>query len=412
MYITARQAAEKWHISLRTVQHLCKEGRVRGAVRWGRAWMIPEAAERPERGQTKSVNEGIAGDAVLRMPLQNPAIMMTCRYDQSNADIDCTDTSQSAAAILEGAWMAYSHGEIQRSVSMIKRLRSVPADFYGTISIGLLMAACAIWKGDTHLWFEGRSRIMNVACHTAEEKASQEFWLATTDGGLLDNSQFPEWFKKGCHDVLPSDSKPSVMFYYAKHLYIFAKNIAVGKAEFPEVTGLGAMRMLPRLLEPLIAEAKMRRLPFLETTLRCLCAAAYHDLNERKEAVIHLDTALTLALPNKMYGLLAEFRGNFEPFMDERISLMDANAAKHIRELQKEMLEGFSVLNRVLRNIQIVTTLSPRELEIARLAAMGLSNMEIADRLQISLSSVKTMITRIMNKTDTKKRTEFSSYLF
>jgi len=41
-YITAKEAAEKWGISQRRVQHLCEQGRVAGAVRLGWAWAIPK----------------------------------------------------------------------------------------------------------------------------------------------------------------------------------------------------------------------------------------------------------------------------------------------------------------------------------------------------------------------------------
>ena len=32
--ITVKQAAEKWGVTPRRVQWLCKEGRIKGAVRW------------------------------------------------------------------------------------------------------------------------------------------------------------------------------------------------------------------------------------------------------------------------------------------------------------------------------------------------------------------------------------------
>ncbi|MCI8672520.1 MAG: helix-turn-helix domain-containing protein, partial [Lachnospiraceae bacterium] len=41
MYMTVKQAAEKWEISDRRVRILCAEGKVSGAIREGRRWMIP-----------------------------------------------------------------------------------------------------------------------------------------------------------------------------------------------------------------------------------------------------------------------------------------------------------------------------------------------------------------------------------
>ncbi len=46
-YIAAKQAAERWGISLRRVQKLCSEGRIPSVERVGRDWLIPRDAEKP-----------------------------------------------------------------------------------------------------------------------------------------------------------------------------------------------------------------------------------------------------------------------------------------------------------------------------------------------------------------------------
>lgn len=57
-YITANEAAEKWGISGRRVQLLCKQGRIKGARRLGWAWMIPADAEKPIDGRLKENKKG------------------------------------------------------------------------------------------------------------------------------------------------------------------------------------------------------------------------------------------------------------------------------------------------------------------------------------------------------------------
>ena len=47
MYITAKQAAEKWGISDRRVRILCSQGKIPGAYQQGRAWKIPYDATKP-----------------------------------------------------------------------------------------------------------------------------------------------------------------------------------------------------------------------------------------------------------------------------------------------------------------------------------------------------------------------------
>lgn len=54
MYISVKQAAEKWGISDRRVRILCSEGKILGVIREGRSWRIPAEAEKPEDGRYKS----------------------------------------------------------------------------------------------------------------------------------------------------------------------------------------------------------------------------------------------------------------------------------------------------------------------------------------------------------------------
>jgi DNA-binding CsgD family transcriptional regulator len=56
------------------------------------------------------------------------------------------------------------------------------------------------------------------------------------------------------------------------------------------------------------------------------------------------------------------------------------------------------------------TTLTPRELEIARLAAMGLSSAEIAQRLYLSTRTVDTHLGHVYVKLDIRGRTELKDH--
>lgn len=46
-YTTVKNIAEKWNIKPRTVQIMCAEGKIPGAVKFGRDWAIPVDVKRP-----------------------------------------------------------------------------------------------------------------------------------------------------------------------------------------------------------------------------------------------------------------------------------------------------------------------------------------------------------------------------
>lgn len=52
-YITVQEAAEKWGVTSRQVQILCKTNRIPGATRLSRIWIIPENAEKPTTEKRK-----------------------------------------------------------------------------------------------------------------------------------------------------------------------------------------------------------------------------------------------------------------------------------------------------------------------------------------------------------------------
>lgn len=53
-FITVQEAANKWGITPRQVQILCKSNRIEGALWMSRIWIIPEDAEKPTVDKRKA----------------------------------------------------------------------------------------------------------------------------------------------------------------------------------------------------------------------------------------------------------------------------------------------------------------------------------------------------------------------
>ena len=52
-YMTLKQASEKWDISPRMINYYCSEGRIPGAEKMGKVWLIPKAAKKPADARRK-----------------------------------------------------------------------------------------------------------------------------------------------------------------------------------------------------------------------------------------------------------------------------------------------------------------------------------------------------------------------
>lgn len=53
-YITVKEAAKKWELSVRRLQTMCNDGIIPGVVKFGHAWAIPSDAEKPFDHRIKS----------------------------------------------------------------------------------------------------------------------------------------------------------------------------------------------------------------------------------------------------------------------------------------------------------------------------------------------------------------------
>ena len=56
-FLTTKQAAAIWGISQRRVAILCEQGRIEGAVKAGKTWLLPPDAHKPVDGRLKNQNQ-------------------------------------------------------------------------------------------------------------------------------------------------------------------------------------------------------------------------------------------------------------------------------------------------------------------------------------------------------------------
>lgn len=55
-YSTTTEISKEWKISSRRIGVLCTEGRIEGAIKKGKMWLIPSDAKKPVDGRLKKSN--------------------------------------------------------------------------------------------------------------------------------------------------------------------------------------------------------------------------------------------------------------------------------------------------------------------------------------------------------------------
>lgn len=410
-YIPIAEAAERWGISQRQAQHLCTQGSVEGAVKFGRVWMIPKDAAKPTDGRTKVAKS--ESDANMPMPRKSPFLAMTDLYTVPGTADECALrlAGNPEAQALFAAEIAYSRGEIDKVIAYTPYFLASHSGFYAVNAGGMLLALAAIWKGDINLYRSAKVHICEAPAKDEADRDNMTIALACINTAVRDIANYPEWFRYGQFERLPPDSHPAAKVFYIKFFIIAAQEQAKGVIKLPDVTGMGLMRVIPYIAEPLISRVVAEKLVVPEIYLRLLVAIAYHQLGENPRAITHIDKAIALALPDRLLGILAEHRRNLDTLLDERLELADADAYRKYLELHGGMIEGWTRLHNSLLSGSISNSLTPRQREICRLAAFGMSDAEIARVTYLSLSTVKKEIHVAKNKTGMNKREELGAFI-
>ena len=52
--MSVKEAAKLWNITERRVSELCKKGKIKGAIKHGRIWLIPVDAQKPVDSRVKT----------------------------------------------------------------------------------------------------------------------------------------------------------------------------------------------------------------------------------------------------------------------------------------------------------------------------------------------------------------------
>ena len=284
-YMSSWEASHQWGVSEHRIHMFCQTGQIPGAIRKEGHWLLPIDSRYPTDRDC-------------------PLITMTDLYSvPGSADkvADTLDRLNHHGAALFRTQLAYFRGEIE-TVDFASRAlwEQDNKDFNTRIGCGMLLSLVAMCRGDRSLWMDAKSYMESTPCSSIAEKEQLAFWIAATNSAICDMGSFPTWFQYGSLEYLPPDSHPFAHTFYIKLLLMYCYKIVM------QQKNLKILIVAPALAEQLIPEVQRDGALMAELYLQLLCAVGWHDLGDEKLAIRHLDCAIELALPDRLYFPLAE----------------------------------------------------------------------------------------------------------
>ncbi len=139
-----------------------------------------------------------------------------------------------------------------------------------------------------------------------------------------------------------------------------------------------------------------------------LLALVFSDQGKVDEALVHLEQALSIGEPEGIIRIFVDEGPRMADLLQEALEC--GLAPEYVRRLLAAFPAGVSSQTAVTQTpvdqSDLVEPLSEREIEILQKIAEGLTNPEIADRLYLSLNTVKVHTRNIYSKLDVHNRTQ------
>lgn len=253
-----------------------------------------------------------------------------------------------------------------------------------------LLARIALLRGDLSAMRTARQALQERSKLNKEDLCRHtldlcEGFLHTTMG---ESENLPVWLSQ--NEI--SQKYLSMMVVPFAHI-IYGRALLLRKEYFKLLGAgeycMGVSGIFPNLLPQVYAQIYM--------------AQANAALGRETQAVELLVNALETALPDKLYMPFVENGEGLKKLMPLAAQgIADKDGLAKIDELAH-------VFCKSLRKIKAdKPTLSERELEVYGLIAEGLTNKQIAQRLFVSPSTIKTMVSRIFEKTGATSRTQLA----
>lgn len=376
-WLTCRETAQRWGVKVRAVQAQCSAGRVPGAARFQRAWMVPATAERPADRREREAQSVAAQASVTAPPFNGLFLLESIRLG----------TGTPPGASLTGPARKVLAAELALNRNETDRAARLAAPFVGdpqfALSACIVSCVAAIRQGDQTGFRQtmGAFARYRDGTHGEQQTALGELAVATIMMSLYASNECPAWLRDCNLKALPRSSRAFALYLHCKYLHATGRRERMlGVASAAQESCVGDGFTIPWLY------------------LGILRAVALIESGDSAPAQTILRGLIRSALP---YGIVTPFaehlqslRGELEPLIAREFP----GQLRTVRAAWTKTAAGWTAFHNHVARDKVTDQLTLRQSQTILYAADGLSYKEIAARMGISAASVKSLLRSARDK--------------
>ncbi len=389
-YISVRQAAEKWELHIRVVQDFCKCGRIQGAVKYERSWMIPADAGKPCDLRHTAKNCDMEKAQYL------PYTMVSGIVPMSFSAPLCVPESLKDEQLRR---------QYQAEIAYIGGNFDAVDAYFKTVCIGDKTFVCAcvlemlvsIVCGD----YKKYSNIIKVLNEISCSDSRHSTFVAIEKARVLINlsmivtNSVPQWIADFNLNGRAAEEKLGAVYHYVKYLQ------CVGRFEELLATAKTTLELCP-------TESGFT---VTDIYLRLMCASACHNLGRDEEETRWLTEAVTLYLK---LGIVMPFAENLITYggkLEKIIKELQPDCFDSVVKKYGNIWRNWLLFHNKFARDNITLILSLREYQLAKHIAFGLTYAQAAEKMNISVGRVKNMLSIIYEKLMISGKKELESFI-
>lgn len=312
-----------------------------------------------------------------------------------------TNGNGSGADALFRAELAYQRGDmIHAEIFAYKSVFLAESNQQSIVQLGATMqlAEIALHKADTAGWQNAISSMERAASFPSQNTFVTRSVLDIIRGVLLSELQhqmsIAEWLKNG-------ETKGRLLPFMTRNALFVHLSFLMQQGEYARLIGTAQA----------IDVDKQGVNPLGELLLWLTLAAGYVLAGDKAQAALLAERAAQRSLPDGLIFPLASYSWLLQGLTDELIAKNYSEFLVQFNQIKERFYNGWAALREAMFTDGLPSDLTAREYEVAKLAAQGMHNSEIAKKLVVSENTVRAHLRTVFEKLDIDRRAKLAGRL-